>query len=74
MKTKKGTEIERKVNELTDKFKNYARSLFDEWTNVVPQQIQEKIAYPLFTVNSDKIIDMNFAKEVSLILFFSLYL
>lgn len=72
MRTQKGMEIELKINELTDKFENYSRSLFDEWKRNVSIQIQEKIAYPLFTINNDKTIGLNFDKEV-IILHFKLF-
>jgi len=64
MQTLKAIEIEQKVDELKDKFKNYLQPLFDEWKSVVPGQIQEKIEYPLFKINDDQTIGINFAKEV----------
>lgn len=65
MQTSKGTDVELKVKDLTDKFKNYLRPLFDEWKESVPKIIQEKIKKPLFTINDDKTIGLNFAKEVT---------
>lgn len=64
MQTSKAIEIVQKINELTDKFNKYLRTLFDEWTLVVPETIREKIMYSLFKINDDKTIDINFAKEV----------
>lgn len=64
MQTSKAIEIVQKINELTDKFNKYLRTLFDEWTIVVPETIREKIMYSLFKINDDKTIDINFAKEV----------
>lgn len=69
MRTTRGVEIELMINELTNKFKNYLRPLFDEWKRDVPIQIQEKIAYPLFTINNDKTISLNFNKEVIILNF-----
>lgn len=67
IRTPKGVEIERRITELTNKFENYMRLLFDDWRHIVPQQIQEKIMYPLFTINDNYTISINFAKEVILL-------
>lgn len=64
MRTPKSVQIELKVNELMDKFTNYLHPLFEEWKCVVSNQVQEKIVYPLFMINSDKTISLNFPKEV----------
>lgn len=72
MQTQKGIAIKLKINKLTDKFENYLRSLFDKWRCNVSIQIQNKIQYPLFTINNDKTIGLNFDKEV-IILHFKLF-
>lgn len=64
MQTPKAIEIEQKVDELTARFENYLRPMFDEWKRKVPGTIREKILYPLFKINNNKTIEMNFAKEV----------
>lgn len=64
MQTSKALEIVQKIYELTDKFNKYLRILFDEWAFVVPVTIREKIIYPLFKINDDQTININFAKEV----------
>lgn len=69
MRTPKGDEIEKNIDELRNSFENYLRPLFDEWKRVVSEKIQEKIMYPLFIINDDKKIEMNFAKEVIIIYF-----
>jgi len=66
MQTPKGIEIEIKVEELTNAFENYLRQLFDEWKRVVSNQIKIKIVDPLFTINENKTISLNFAKEVNI--------
>lgn len=64
MKTPRGDQINIKVEKLKDKFKNYLSPLFEEWKRVVPIQIQEKIVQPLFTINNNKTISLNFSEEV----------
>lgn len=64
MRTEEGVQIELEVNELMDKFTNYFRNLFEKWKCVLLKQIQEKITYPLFMINSNKTISLNFPKEV----------
>lgn len=70
MQTPKGMEIEQKVKELTEKFEKFLRPVFEEWKRDVPDQIQEKIAYPLFKIYDDKTIGLNFAKEVIIIIIY----
>lgn len=69
MQTPRAVEIQLKVDKLKDKFENYLRLLFDEWKRVVPVQIQDNIVNPLFTINSDKKLGQNFAKEVIIFYF-----
>ncbi|VVC32244.1 Hypothetical protein CINCED_3A002285 [Cinara cedri] len=64
MQTPKSIQIELKVNELMDKFTNYLHPLFEDWKCVVSNQIQDKIVYPLFIMNSNKTISLNFPKEL----------
>lgn len=71
MQTPRAVEIQCKVDKLSDKFENYLRLLFDEWKRDVPGQIRENIVKPLFTINSDKKIGQNFAKEVMLCFVFT---
>lgn len=72
MRTTKGIEIENKFEELIQKFEKFLRPLFEEWKREIPKQIQEKIACPLFRINIDKTIDLNFAKEV-IILYLNIF-
>jgi len=64
LKTPRGDKINIKIEQLKDKFKNYLSPLFEEWKGVVPLQIQEKIEQPLFTINKNNTISLNFSKEV----------
>lgn len=64
MRTPRGVQTQIKIEELSDKLTNYLRSTFEEWKNVVPIVINEKIVYPLFKVNEDRTIELNFPKEV----------
>jgi len=64
MKTPRGDQINIKVEQLKDKFKNYLTPIFEEWKRVVPTQIQEKLMQPLFTINDNKTIGLNFSEEV----------
>lgn len=64
MKTPKAVEMVLKVDELLKKFENYLRPLIDNWKCTIPQQVREKIKNPLFTINNNKTIGLNFAKEV----------
>jgi len=73
MQTPKGVQVEQMVDELTCAFKNYLHSLFDEWKRSEPKQIQQKVECPLFTINDDKTIVLNFAKEV-IMLYFKLFI
>lgn len=68
MQTPKAIEIEQKIDELKVRFESYLRPMFDEWKREVPGVIREKILYPLFKINDDKTIDINFAKEVEYLL------
>lgn len=68
MKTPRGDQINIKVEELKDKFKNYLSPLFEEWKRVVPIQIQENIVQPLFTINKNNTISLNFSEEVIIFL------
>lgn len=69
MQSQKAVQLEKKVDLLSDKFKNYLRPMFEEWKRVVPIQIQDSLANPLFTVNQNKTIGLNFKKEVILFYF-----
>lgn len=69
MQSQKAVQLEQKVDLLNDQFKNYLRPLFEKWKRVVPIQIQESIVNPLFTVNKNKTISLNFKKEVILFYF-----
>lgn len=73
MQTPKGIEIEIKVEELTNAFENYLRQLFDEWKRVVSNQIKKNIVDPLFTINKNKTISLNFAKEVNIKYYIIIY-
>jgi len=64
MNTTRGDQINIKIEQLKDKFKNYLSPLFEEWQRVVPIQIQEKIVQPLFTTNKNNTISLNFSEEV----------
>lgn len=65
MRTQNGIEIELKLNEIIiSKLEDYLRPLFDEWKRVVPTRIKEKIVYPLFIVDENRTIGLNFSKEV----------
>lgn len=64
MQIPKGVQIELDIDELTTRFNNYLLPLFNEWKRVVPEQIQSKIIHPLFTINGDMTISLNFPKEV----------
>ncbi|KAL4088975.1 hypothetical protein QTP88_024053 [Uroleucon formosanum] len=64
LKTPRGDKINIKIEQLKDKFKNYLNPLFEEWKGVVPLQIQEKIEQPLFTINKNNTINLNFSKEL----------
>jgi len=66
MKTPRANQIYIKVEQLKDKFKNYLSSLFEEWKRVVPLQVQEKVLQPLFTINKNNTISLNFSEEVIL--------
>lgn len=69
MQSQKAIQLEKKVELLNDQFKNYLHPLLEEWKRVVPKQIQESIVNPLFTVNKNKTIGLNFKKEVNLFYF-----
>ncbi|XP_025202252.1 dynein beta chain, ciliary-like, partial [Melanaphis sacchari] len=64
MKTPRGNQINMKAEQLKDKFKNYLNPLLEEWKRTVPKQIQEKIVQPLFTINKNNTISLNFSKEL----------
>ncbi|XP_050529246.1 dynein beta chain, ciliary-like [Daktulosphaira vitifoliae] len=64
MKTQKAAEIMLKINEMCEKTKNYLKPIFIEWKKNTPRLIQENIKKPLFIVNEDKTIGLNFAKEL----------
>lgn len=64
MRILKGVQIELDIDKLTMRFKSYLLPFFNEWKRIVPEQIQSKIIHPLFTVNSDMTISLNFPKEV----------
>lgn len=64
MRTPNGIEIELKIDELLNKLEDYLQPLFDEWKRTVPEQIKEKIVYPLFTIDENRTIGLNFSKEV----------
>lgn len=74
MQTPKAKTVLQNVNELTEKFKDYLQLLFDDWKHAAPITIHEKIKHPLFTINVDKTISMNFAKEVIYFIVHYLYL
>ncbi|XP_022182919.1 dynein heavy chain 9, axonemal-like [Myzus persicae] len=64
MKTPRGDQINIKSEQLKDKFKNYLSPIIEEWKRVVPLQIQDKIVQPLFTINKNNIISLNFSEEL----------
>jgi hypothetical protein len=64
MQSPRAIRIQQKIDLLTDDLKKYLHPIFDEWKRIVPKQIQEGIANPLFTLHSDKTISINFKKEV----------
>jgi len=64
MKTPRADQINIKIEQLKYKFKNYLSPLFEEWKRVVPQLVQEKILQPLFTINKNNTISLNFSIEV----------
>ncbi|XP_022163545.1 dynein heavy chain 17, axonemal-like [Myzus persicae] len=64
MKTPRGDQINIKAEQLKDKFKNYLSPIIEEWKRVVPLQIQDKIVQPLFTINKNNIISLNFSEEL----------
>jgi hypothetical protein len=70
MQSQKAIQLEKKVELLNEQFKNYLLPLFEEWKRVVPIQIQESIVNPLFTVNDNKTIGLNFKKEVNIFYFY----
>lgn len=70
MKTSRAEKMNIKIEQLKDKFKNYLSPLFEEWKRVVSIQIQEKIVQPLFMINKNNTINLNFSEEV--IIFFYL--
>lgn len=65
MNTPKGEQVVKSINELNENFKSYLQRLFDDWKSTVSDTINEKIKYPLFKINDNKTIDINFAKEVT---------
>lgn len=67
MQTQKGNKIEKDIEELTYVLRDHLGRLFDEWKRKIPTLIQEKIVYPLFTIDDDKEIGLNFPKEVIII-------
>lgn len=69
MKTPRGDQINIKTEQLKDKFKNYLSPIIEEWKRVVPLQIQDKIVQPLFTINKNNTISLNFSEEVIIFLF-----
>jgi len=64
MKTPRGEQINIKIEQLKDRFKNYLSPIFEEWTRVVPLLIQEKLMQPLFTINENNTLGLNFSEEV----------
>lgn len=64
MQSPRGVKIDQKLEKLKDSFESYLRPLIDEWIRDVPDIIREKIVNPLFTVDGNKMIGLNFAKEV----------
>jgi len=74
MKTSRAEKMNIKIEQLKDKFKNYLSPLFEEWKRVVSIQIQEKIVQPLFMINKNNTINLNFSEEVIIFFLFIIQL